>query len=473
MEYSRKTLGKRISRRYTLLGALGILVLVLLIAAACGEDATPTPLPATAVPAPTAVPTGPAPTAVPGAPAPTAVPTGPAPTAVPGAPVRTAVPAPTATSVPTTGLRDRSQWTEANPATLAEIEAELEKHRGESLVWVSWGGAYQSAQRAAHIIPFEAKFGIEIIEDSPASYSKFAAQVESGNLQWHVMDVAGDFVFGFGDQVEPIDLAVVDNRDFVGVWQRGEAGGTLGAGGAETWSTVVAYSTETYPDGGLQPSMAMDFWDLEKFPGRRGWTYYHNFDLRLAQLAMHPELIQTAEGRNSLSAMTDEQVDESFAFIRARKNQASLFWATGSDCPQLLISGELDMCTAWNGRIWDAQQEGAPINVCWECGYLLSTGAWVIPKGLKEQDPDTYELANLWIAWTSFPEQNARISLFIAYGPNNMASLPFLDGPAFDEVRSELPTSAQNMQYAILEDEVYSGVTYDAQYERWVGEIMQ
>ena len=50
-----------------------------------------------------------------------------------------------------------------NPATLAEIEAELEKRRGESFVFVSWGGAFQAAQRQAYVIPFQDKFGIKVI----------------------------------------------------------------------------------------------------------------------------------------------------------------------------------------------------------------------------------------------------------------------------------------------------------------------
>ena len=48
----------------TVVGIL-LIVALLVIAAACGEDATPTPLPATAVPARTVVPSAPAPTAAP------------------------------------------------------------------------------------------------------------------------------------------------------------------------------------------------------------------------------------------------------------------------------------------------------------------------------------------------------------------------------------------------------------------------
>ena len=45
-----------------------------------------------------------------------------------------------------------------------------------------------------------------------------------------------------------------------------------------------------------------------------------------------------------------------------------IYWDTGSQCPEFLISGEVEMCTAWNGRIFDAQQTGAPLRICWECG---------------------------------------------------------------------------------------------------------
>ena len=75
------------------------LVLVLIIAVACGEDATPTPLPTRT---PTAVP--PTATPVPGAPAPTATPrpAAPVPTATraPTAPAATATPRPAATATP-------------------------------------------------------------------------------------------------------------------------------------------------------------------------------------------------------------------------------------------------------------------------------------------------------------------------------------------------------------------------------------
>ena len=75
-------------RKSKVVVAIIAMVALLAIAAACGEDATPTPQPATAVPAPTVEPSAPAPTAVPSAPLPTPVlpPGSPPPPALSGSP---------------------------------------------------------------------------------------------------------------------------------------------------------------------------------------------------------------------------------------------------------------------------------------------------------------------------------------------------------------------------------------------------
>ena len=155
---------RKATKRRAIIGALGLLLVVLVVAAACGEDATPTPVPATATPVP---------------------------------PTATSVAQATATpAAPTTTLRDRSEWTVDNPATLAEIEAELEQHRGESFVFNSAGGAFQAAQRRAHLIPFKEKFGIDIIEESdPAAVAKTRAMSQTGNIQWDVVSLGQQSVW--------------------------------------------------------------------------------------------------------------------------------------------------------------------------------------------------------------------------------------------------------------------------------------
>ena len=458
----------RVTRRRALVGVLGLLLMASLVAAACGGDSSPDLAQPTATPdvTPTAA-SGSEPTATPaqGAtePTPTAEPSAPQPTATPGS----TAPSPTP-SVPASGLRPREDWTEESPATREEIAAELEKFRGDQLVFVSWGGAYQSAQSRAQLMPFEERFGIDIIEVSPVEYSKIRTMAETGTVTWHVVDVGQRAAYQLGAPglLEELDFSIIDHRDIIAPVKDAPWSG----GGAITSSNVVAYNTDVYPEGTIT-SMS-DFFDVNKFPGRRGVRDNAHFNVRMGILGINPDWIDDPDKRLLLAAPTEDLVDQSFAFWEEFKPNIDVFWHEGSECPQLLISGELDMCTALNGRISDAQKVGAPIAICWECGHLISTDSWVIPKGLAEQDPDKFYLAQLFLAWNTFPEVMVNHSKYISYGPTNLKALPLLEAPEFDEVRDELPSSSANIRFAILEDEEFTGSKIDEWQVRWLA-LMQ
>jgi putative spermidine/putrescine transport system substrate-binding protein len=438
-----------------------VFTLALLIAAACGEAATATP---------EAMPDEPTPTAMmeeepdDAMPEPTAV--------MEDEEPDDAMPEPTATTeaMEETGMRLRSEWTVENPATREEIEAELAKYRGQSIVFSSWGGAYQSAQRQAYGVPFAEQFGIEIIDDSQPTVGRVRAMQESGNVAWHVFDTGGGSIHALanGGSLEELDFSVIDTRDFLEVLKAPYIGG-----GGITWSETWAYNTDIYPEGS-QPQNMADIYDTEKFPGRRSWSQFPDAEIVFALLSENPDLINSAEGRASLSAPNEEQVDRAFELFEEYRDQPNIFWTTGSDCPQFLLSGEADLCTNWNGRIYDAAKEGAPLKICWECGHVLNTDGWGIIKGLKEQDPETFELAQLYMAWTSFPEVNSRMAQFITYGPVNTKALAALSDPIYDEVRDELPSSPTNIPYAVINNEVHRAANLDAwreRYEAWKGTL--
>ena len=167
---------KRLTSRRGILAGLSVLLVALMVLAACGEAATATPEAMeepTVAPEPTAVPDEPD-----DAPAPTA-----APTSRMTLRPRLRLPDEPDDEDTGTGLRPRSEWTEENPATFEELEAEIEKYRGASFVFTSWGGAYQAAQRQAYIEPFVAKFGIEIVEEEPDVLRPDSGDGRDGQLQ--------------------------------------------------------------------------------------------------------------------------------------------------------------------------------------------------------------------------------------------------------------------------------------------------
>ena len=160
---------KRITKAKGLMfGILSLLLIAMLVVVACEGPAGP---PGPAGPAGDTGPAGPAGDTGPAGPQgpqgpaagedplPTATPIPPTP--VPPTPVPPPEPEPVST------LRPRDEWTVENPATLAEIEAELEKHRGKSIIVLGPGGAYTAAVRQAYFAPLIEQFGIEVIEDTP------------------------------------------------------------------------------------------------------------------------------------------------------------------------------------------------------------------------------------------------------------------------------------------------------------------
>ena len=453
MKIYEKRLGRGLvsGRRFFVL--LTLLALALLIAAACGEAATATP---------EAMPEEPTPTAMmeeepdEAMPEPTAVMEDEEPDEAMPEPIPTAM-------MEETGIRPRDEWTEENPATKEEIEAELQKYRGRSIVFSSWGGAYQAAQRRAYAIPFTEQFGIEIIDDNQPDLAKVRAMAETGNVTWHVFDTGAGSLHNLGktDNLEDLDFSVIDNRDLFEVLRAPYIGG-----GGVTWGETWAYNGDSFAEGQEPTSMA-DIYNPEAFPGRRGWAYYPDAELMFVLISENPDLISTQEGRASLGALTPEQVDRGFELFEEYSDQIALIWQTGSDCPQLLISGELDLCTNWNGRIFDAAKAEAPLKICWECGHVLNTESFAIIKGLKDQEPEVFDLAQLFIAWATFPEINARMSQFISYGPVNIKSLEYLNAPEYDEVRNELPSSASNIPYGIFKDAEHVAANQDAWLERY------
>ena len=427
----------RITRRRAIVGLLSLVLLLVLVAAACGEDEVPTLVPSTAVPA---------------APAPTAVPAAPAPTAVPVAQIRT-----------------EDEWTAENPATLAEIEAELEKYRGESFNLVSWGGAQQAAWRQGFMIPFMEKFGIEIIEDSPVEYAKIRSMAETGNVTWDVVDSGTRAVYQLGPTGDLEVLTPAIHNGYLDGFPE-VARTPWSGGGGNLWSTGLAYSLKSFPDHVGAPKSWADFWDVENFPGRRSLGDRPNENIIFAQMAAHPELLDTKEGRESLSKLTDAQVDESFEKLLEIKPHIPIWWHTGTDCPQLLISGELDMCSAWNGRIDNAQQGegGEELYYCYECGHINQTGVFYIVKGSPNKT-----LAELYIAWTGFPERAVQAARYIAYGPLHADAIALVPSVLSKAAADALPTSQIALETAVLMDEKWLGLNLDTLAERFLGFLQE
>ncbi len=379
-------------------------------------------------------------------------------------PPPTVTPIPTPTPPPTSEPQPRHQWTAENPATLQDIEAELANYRGRSLTVVSWGGSYQAAQRQAYFLPFQEKFGIEIIEDSPVEDSKVRLRLETGNMNWDIGDSGMRAVWQLGPTGDLEELTPAIHYGYLTGYPEVTISPWSGGGGM-VWSTGLAYrkdKIDTLWDG-KKPNDWTAFWDVENFPGTRWMGRRVNENIFFAHFARRPDILNTVDGRTSTAKLTPEQIHQSFEKLEQIKPHIQFWWSGGTDCPSGLMNDEVDMCTAWNYRIRNIQREpgGNNIHYCYECGHVTQANVFYIPKGSPNKT-----LAELFIAWTGHPEINVEISNYIPYGPLNLHALPLGPERVAPEVLADLPTSPVALEKAVLVDEKWLGLKLDALAER-------
>ena len=446
MQFGKKRIKMSLGRRRFIVGALGLVLALMLVVAACGEAATATPEPTAMMEEPTPEP---------------AMEEEATATAVPAAVV-------TATSEPDpepAGPRPMSEWTADNPGTFEEIEAELANYEGQSLNVVSWGGAYQAAQRQAYFLPFQEKFNIQLVEDSPVEYAKIRSMVETGNVTWDVVDSGTRAVYQLGPTGDLEELTPAIHNRYLPFFPQVAVTPWSGGGGV-LWSTGLAYQKDKVDElwGGVAPSDWTAFWNVDEFPGTRWMGRRVNENIFFAHFNRTPEILDTVDGRNAIAKLTPEQVDQSFEELEKIKPHIQFWWTGGTDCPQALITDQADMCTAWNGRIWNAQQEegGDNLHYCFECGHLNQTDVFYIPKGSPNKT-----LAELFISWTAEPHINVEMIKYITYGPLNLQALPLVNTDVVDQLTIDnLPTSPTALEKAVVVDEVWLGTNLDDLAER-------
>jgi len=128
--------------------------------------------------------------------------------------------------------------------SVSKSEGDGEKGK-ETLVIVDWGGALTDAHTKTIFEPFEKEHGVKIVVNSPTDYGKFKAMVESGNVEWDVVNVDSDFVLRGANEglLEKLDYSVINKEGIVP-----ELVHDYGIG-AELFSVAISYNTDAFPTG--------------------------------------------------------------------------------------------------------------------------------------------------------------------------------------------------------------------------------
>ena len=331
----------------------------------------------------------------------------------------------------------------------------------QSLTAVSYGGSYQKASTEAWYEPFAAATGIRVdVEDFNGGLAQIRAQVEVGNVYWDVVDLNASEVTLACDEglLEYIEQGLLPpgadgtpaTEDF--------APGTLsdcGVGGV-VWSTIYAYDTSRFP--GARPETIADFFDLEKFPGRRGMRRVPMVNLEFALLA---DGVQAEDVYALLD--TTEGLDRAFRKLDTIKDQV-VWWEAGAQAPQMLADGEVVMSTAYNGRIFNAQVlENQPFAIVWD-GQVLDINQLAVVAGTPR-----LEEATRLVSFASTTEALAALSRRISYGPSRASAAPLITTHLETgvEMGPHLPTHPPNLARALRRDWAWWVDNQDALNERF------
>ena len=302
------------------------------------------------------------------------------------------------------------------------------------LTVVNFGGANGNAQKFAYVEPFEKSTGTKVVAvEYNGEMAKLKAMVEAKKVSWDLLEVESGELGRACEEglLEKLDASKFGKKsDFIP-----EAFNECGFG-AFVWSTVLGYNADKLKTA---PKNWADFWDVKKFPGKRGMRKGARYNVEFALMA---DGVPTKDVYKVLS--TKEGVDRAFKKMDALKGNIQ-WWEAGAQPPQFLVAGDVVMSTVYNGRVDAAQREGKNLQVIWT-GGIYDLDYWTIPKGAKNKDE-----AEKFIAFASTPAAQQAYASKIAYGPVNVNTFKRLD---YNTLKN-LPTSTAN-----IKDQVQSNLKF-------------
>ncbi len=335
----------------------------------------------------------------------------------------------------------------------------------KELTAVSWGGYYTEASAEAYYRPFEESTGFTVRQLTySGGLDEIREQVTSGDIEWDVVDLEiFDAVRGCNEGLlEPIPwvmLAPAANgtlpeEDFL------EDTTTECGVGASVYSTIYAYDGERFPRE--KPTTVADFFDVTRFPGRRGMRRSPQVNLEFALMA---DDVPPARVYDALRTPAGQE--RAFRKLDGLRDHIR-WWVEADDPVEMLAAGEVAMTTSFNGRMFHARfVQGHQFTIVWR-GQVVDIGQQGIVRG-------TPRLAQAFrfVRLGSSAEAIATLSRHTAYSPSRKSALPLVTTHVESgvELGPHLPGAPENMEHALRSDWRWWSDNFDEmndRFQRWL-----
>lgn len=335
---------------------------------------------------------------------------------------------------------------------------------GQDITVVSWGGSYTMSQKRAYGEPWQKKTGVTVNwEDYSGGLREIRAQVEAGSVTWDLADVLPHEAIVGCEEGLFLELPLnefVPAPDGTSMVEDMMVPPPVSCAAPMIfWSYAVFFDKSIFPND--KPKTIADFFDLKKFPGKRGIQSWANANIEMALVADGVPIDKVYDVMS-----TSEGIDRAFRKLDTIKDHLN-FWSSGAQPLELVKNRDVVMAIAFNGRAGAAiLAEGEPFEMIWD-GQVLEQQYMVILRATKNHDE-----ALEFLKFATAPEQQAGQAKWITYGPMRksgldiiMASEPFFYTGA--NVMPHMPNRNEVMPRTVVADPLWWATYGGAVTERF------
>ena len=312
--------------------------------------------------------------------------------------------------------------------------------KSDTVVFADYGGTTRAARMEAYFKPFEAKTSVRVVPDN-ADPSKLKLFAENKRADWDFIDLdAWDLIrFARQDALAKLPPGVARNEAVPEEFRDYAAAGYNA-------SALIGYNTDIG-----RPASWADFFDTEKFPGKRGLP---NFGYMVLEGALLADGVPCDK-------LYPLDFDRAFAKLDKLRPHV-LFWDSFGQGMQFLAQKSVSMVLTTNSRLSLLKDQGAEVDLVWEEALFAPWAAAGIPKDAPHPDA-AFALAD----FMAQPEQQAEWSRRTYYGPANVKALDLLD----QKTRERLPNIPEHIKLACTIDQVALSEQideYNKRYADWL-----
>ncbi|MHA7776101.1 extracellular solute-binding protein [Roseibium sp. M-1] len=274
------------------------------------------------------------------------------------------------------------------------------------------GGQTHEGRKQFYLEPYMQETGVEVQNYLGArGLARMKAMVDTENLEFDVTnDTATNSLSAAREGLlETIDYTRLHPDRFVTkdwMWDHTVAFQSVTGG--------LGYNSENVPADKVPQTWA-DFFNTEAFPGRRGLLTRPSETLEIALVAdgVSPDDLYPLD------------LDRAFAFLDKVKDRVDIWVPETPKTIEHLMTGELDYCYTFSGRVAIAQGQNFPVGFASHLSVLQPQNFSIL-KGVKN-----YDLCIEFIDWwlTNEEANVAYYSKFLGNGP--------IDKPSYEALPNE------------------------------------